>query len=1060
MECASLNLAKENSFWRQKLKYQDYSSEKLLLNSPTLLYVSESVGKCRTVSDSVGSVGIYSASSEVINHNFQARYLNGNIQRKKGILNMHLNIRSLRHKVYEVKQIIKENNPTLIGLSETELFKDKVDEKSLKIPGYNILFPKSWEMHGFARVAVYVKKTFKYQQMSDLEDDLVQSVWLKGGHRNSREIFFCHGYREHLTGQGTAAQCDYLTTFVGQWEAATQYGGGIEPNETHICGDMNIDVYQGRWLNPDYNLVTLSRVIKTACDVNNFDQLVKDVTRLQFNSVNNTTAMSTIDHIYTNARFRCSDAEVTSFGDSDHDLIGYTRFAKSPPVPARIICKRSYKNFDSQKFLADVANTDWSEVYNSTDVDEATDTFTRKFRYILNVHAPWSKIQQRKTFCPWLTLETKELMKERDRWKQEAKSLAIISAAVCPLQIYAWEQFKKYRNKVNNRKKVEEKEYKSNKIEEVADKPELVWKSAKLFMGWKSTGTPTSIKVGNELITSARKIAGHMNTFFLNKVETIRAGIPAVEFNMTKVHDIMLSKTCRLQLKHVSLSKVKKILKSLSNSRSTGIDELDNFSVKLAAELIAKPIHHIVTLSIIQKRFPNSWKYSKVIPLHKKEDVLERKNYRPVAILSPLSKVIEKIMYEEIYSYFTNNKLFHPNLHGYRKHRSTQTALLQMYNRWVQAASDGQLSGVVLLDLSAAFDLVDSELLLQKLQAYGLDDDILSWLNSYLTERHQAVWIDHALSEFLSCPVGVPQGSNLGPLLFLIFYNDLPFILDCPADAYADDTTMTASGDTPEEIGTKLTENCELVSNWMQGNKLKLNAGKTHLMTVGTGARLRIQTSPVIVRMDGVMLEESPEKFETLLGLQIEPNLKWHRQVQGLTTKLKKRLTGLAHLRNILSYDLRKQITDGMFTSVLAYCLPVFGGCDKYEVETLQILQNKAARLVTHAPQRASRKEMFDQLSWLTVSQLTFYHSSLSTFRIRSSKEPEYLSRIMTRDNRAERIIIPNTDLTLAMNSYCYRGAAQWNSLPQEIRTTMKIGQFKTKLKKWIKSNVPQFIDS
>ena len=565
-------------------------------------------------------------SSEIIDHNFLARYVNGNIQKKKGILNMHLNIRSLRYKVYEVKQVIKEHNPTLIGISECELYKDRVDEKCLKIPGYDILFPKSWDSHGTACVVVYVKKTFKYQHLPELEDDCVQSVWIKGSQRNSKEIFFCHAYREHLTGQSVAAQRDYLATFLGQWEAATQHGGRAEPNETHICGDMNIDVYQDRWLHPDYHLITLSRLVKAACDVNNFHQLVKDITRLQFNSVSNTTAISTIDHIYTNARFRCSDAQVTSFGDSDHDLISYTRYSKNPPVPARIICKRSYKNFDIPAFLSDVAETDWTEVYRSTDVDEATACFTRKFRFILNVHAPWSRIQQRKSFCPWLTLETKELMKQRDQWKQSAKDLALLSQVACPVQIHAWEQFKKFRNEVNNRKKTEEKRYKSNRMAEVADKPDIVWKHAKSFMGWKSTGIPSQLKVGNELVTSAKKIAKHMNEFFLNKVETIRAGIASVMFNMSKLNDIMLDKTCHLELQHVSLLKVTKTLKSLSNSRSTGIDELDSYSVKLAADLIAQPVHHIVTLSIKQKRFPKSWKYSKVIPLHKKEDVLERKN--------------------------------------------------------------------------------------------------------------------------------------------------------------------------------------------------------------------------------------------------------------------------------------------------------------------------------------------------------------------------------------------------------------------------------------------------
>ena len=178
-----------------------------------------------------------------------------------------------------------------------------------------------------------------------------------------------------------------------------------------------------------------------------------------------------------------------------------------------------------------------------------------------------------------------------------------------------------------------------------------------------------------------------------------------------------------------------------------------------------------------------------------------------------------------------------------------------------------------------------------------------------------------------------------------------------------------------------------------------------------------------------------------------------------LTDKLKKRLTGLSHLRNILPYTLRKRITEGMFTSVLVYCLPVFGGCDKVDMVALQIMQNKAARLVTHAPQRTSRKEIFDQLGWMTVHQLVFYHSALSTYRIRGCSEPEYLSNIMSRDNRAERIIVPNTNLTLAKNSYCYRGAAQWNSLPVQNRKCWKIGQFKSQLKKWILLNVPQFVE-
>ena len=177
---------------------------------------------------------------------------------------------------------------------------------------------------------------------------------------------------------------------------------------------------------------------------------------------------------------------------------------------------------------------------------------------------------------------------------------------------------------------------------------------------------------------------------------------------------------------------------------------------------------------------------------------------------------------------------------------------------------------------------------------------MLLWVQTYLTGRHQAVWIDHVMSDFLSCEVGVPQGSNLGPLLFLIYYNDLPHFLRCDVEAYADDSTLTVSGATTEEIGRKLTENCEVVSNWMLGNRLKLNADKTHLMTVGTNRRLQLQENKVVVIMDDTELVESRDRFETLLGCQIEPELKWHKQVEELLKKLRKRLTALSSLRNII----------------------------------------------------------------------------------------------------------------------------------------------------------------
>ena len=271
---------------------------------------------------------------------------------------------------------------------------------------------------------------------------------------------------------------------------------------------------------------------------------------------------------------------------------------------------------------------------------------------------------------------------------------------------------------------------------------------------------------------------------------------------------------------------------------------------------------------------------------------------------------------------------------------------------------------------------------------------------------------------------------------------------------------MTVSASTTEEISASLTDNCALVSGWMVGNRLKLNADKTHLMVVGTGARLRAQDQGLDVVMDGIRLQESEDKAELLLGCYIEPNLKWHKQVNSVLIRLQQRLNALEKLKNILPFNRKKIIVEGLFTSVPTYCLPVFGGCDKTEVEALQVMQNKAARLVTNSGIRTSRKEIFRQTGWMTVKQLIFYHTSLCTFRIRSSHEPEYLAEIMNRNNTRNKIVIPHSRLTLAMNSYCFRGSSQWNRLPEAIRSSSSINCFKNQLKTWIHSHVPQFDDA
>ena len=188
---------------------------------------------------------------------------------------------------------------------------------------------------------------------------------------------------------------------------------------------MNLDSYKDKWHNPNYHLYTLSQLVHRSCNLNNLSQLVEDVTRVQYNSVSNTTDLSCIDHIYSNVKFKCSSPVITSFGGSDHDMIGFTRLSKAPPEPPRTIRKRSYKDFNKDNFLHELGCVDWTGVLTCVDLDIAVSLFTTKFKNVLNNHAPWVVFQTRKKYSPWLTKQTFELMNERDKWKNRAKELAI-----------------------------------------------------------------------------------------------------------------------------------------------------------------------------------------------------------------------------------------------------------------------------------------------------------------------------------------------------------------------------------------------------------------------------------------------------------------------------------------------------------------------------------------------------------------------------------------------------------------------------------------------------------
>ena len=236
-----------------------------------------------------------------------------------------------------------------------------------------------------------------------------------------------------------------MDKLLHQQEAACSLNNLDDQNEIHIAGDMNLDALGGRWLSPGYSLLSLAKMVENVCNSFNLTQLVKEPTRKQFNSVDATKHQSCIDHIYTNVKHRCSNPEIISFGASDHDLISYIRYSKEPPSQAKTVRKRSYKSFDAEKYIADLNQTDFTEVLICHDIDKAVAILTEKIKQVLDRHAPWVIFQQRKNFAPWLTGSTLEMMKERDALKAKASKLAAKGQNASEL----WSKYKRLRNTIN-----------------------------------------------------------------------------------------------------------------------------------------------------------------------------------------------------------------------------------------------------------------------------------------------------------------------------------------------------------------------------------------------------------------------------------------------------------------------------------------------------------------------------------------------------------------------------------------------------------------------------------
>ena len=1027
-----------------------------------------------------------------VDPNFEAHYKFGN--RNRGIKMIHWNAGSahLENKFVEVESTIRDMRPHIFGISEAN-FKKNHDINRVQLEDYDLITCKTLNNPNLniSRLVVYKHRSLVTKVRYDLMSDEFSSIWLEVGFPGKKKFLVANIYREwQYMGQNDGGfsltipeQLRRWKIFLTQWEMALASGA-----ECHVMGDINIDHLDINKLDTletssqTYKLITLIEELISRIYPHGVKQCVVGATHSWPGATD-----SLIDVLYTNTTRKITSVQTHHRG-SDHKLVFCVRLARNIKNNVRYVKKRSYANFDKEAFLEEIRGLSWWDVYSCTNVHDAVQLLSDKITTALDKTAPIKTFQTRTKYAPWLSKETENLIARRNEAHKIASSTK---------RNEDWDCFKTLRNQINSRLRTEKKVWQQNKFDKYDHDSGKAWKNVLGWLGWTSGGAPTKLYSDGQIETSPSRMANIMNNFFINKVLTIRANLPPIISDPLKtLKKLMRNRTSTFSLTAVHPDEIKKIILGLKNSKSCGMDQIDTFIIKLVLDEILPAATHIVNLSLEAKEFPSSWKVAKVIPLLKKDDALDPKNYRPVAILPILSKVLERVVFNQIVTYMDNHKYIHPNHHGFRANHNTCTAMLQMYDSWIDAVENDKMAGVCMLDMSAAFDIVDHELLLQKFSLYGFDENALQWINSYLSGRSQCVYIDGALSSLLDVQVGVPQGSILGPLFYVCFTNDAPetvhehgadidvgheFNTQCTECGgiccYADDSTYSVAHKDPVSLSAKLTNKYSVMADYMTDNRLKLNDDKTHLLVMTTRGRRLNRNTDVVIRTQTEPIVQS--EVEKLLGCFVHQNLKWTEYIQNnensLISSLKTRLNGLKKISYFASFKTRLMVANGIFISKLLYMIPLWGGCEGYLLNSLQVLQNNASRAVTkrgyyrEGEPMTPVKDLLQQCGWLSVRQLVFYHSVIQVHKTLKTGFPEYLfEKLQSEKNYHTRIRATEDDTNvihigpqlrtksdLTGKSFRWRASGQYNMIPENLRKTDKLAVFKNELKKWTWLNIP-----
>ena len=705
-----------------------------------------------------------------------------------------------------------------------------------------------------------------------------------------------------------------------------------------ILGDMNCDMKKK---NSQWQAKQLFEIFHN----NRCEQLIMEATRVTNNS------SSLIDLIVTNNSQQIQSSGVLYVTLSDHYMV-YCVKGKLPNcnVMHKYRMMRNIKKLKPdivQNFIQRI-NFDCIQEYVCP--QKAYGAFESKLNSILDDIAPIKRMRIKNKTSKWINQNILDLIEEKNAAKQTAKKSK---------DDVDWRIYKSLRNKVIAVIRKAKREYIGNCIENSSDSNTL-FSSMQQFLPTKKKvcNNIPQLLINEEIIYDHKQIVNEFNDYFVSVGKNIQAQQTCPSQDMTFKNYCSDVSAGEFNFADVSESTVLKELKEISVKKATGPDEIPALFIKMISQYIAKPMCHIINMSLTQGIVPLQWKISRVTPIYKKGDKQEKSNYRPISVIPVLAKVIEKIVFKQIYEFLNDNNLLCDNQSGFRPKHSTTTTLLNITEDLFDNIDKGCTTGIVMLDLQKAFDCIDHHILLQKLRFIGMSEKVTKWFEGYLIGRKQFITMNGISSNTKELTCGIPQGTIVGPMLFSIYVNDLPTaVKHSKVLMYADDTCLYFSSNNVQELTTTLNKDLESVCEYLKCNKLKLNVKKCEFLVVGTRSKLNRLDPNIHLLVESIpILRVSSCKY---LGVIIDENLSWNLHINEIRRKVLFKLYILRRIRPIITQRQAELFYKSMIQCHFDYCDIVYANTGVTNLRKLQILQNKALKTVLRKDPRFPTDQLF-----------------------------------------------------------------------------------------------------